>query len=298
MLSVNASIDRNPLLLSSSTRVAAITWKVREIGHIDEFFQHLTSLADDACKKGANVLVFPELFEVELLSLHGDGREEDVTPLLLPYCESIDKHLHSLATSLNVVIIGGSHLRPHNTGAINVSSIIWSSGDTFLQPKNCRTQWEKDPWHLHYETGLRRFPDKRLGVLVCYDSEFPEAARALAEDGTELLCVPSYCESQHGHQRVLWSCLARAIENELFVVHTSLVGPIERFSLGTGYGRSSIITPSKAPFPDSSILAQTDLNEEGIAIADINFDDLATCRGTGDARPCSDRKVSSWELLR
>jgi predicted amidohydrolase len=156
--------------------------------------------------------------------------------------------------------------------------------------------WERTPWGLAYETGLVRFPDPRLGVLVCYDSEFPEGGRTLAEDGVQLLCVPSYCESQHGYQRVGWSCQARAIENEIFVVHTSVVGPIQRFSLGTGYGRSSIIAPSKPPFPDSAMLAQSPLNEEGIAIADLDFEQLAMCRGSGDARPWSDRKVSDWKI--
>jgi predicted amidohydrolase len=282
--------------LPSRLRVAGVSWGVRPISHVDQFFEHLTTLVKGSHAQGARLVVLPELFQVELLSLFGDGPEAAVVGHLLPFCDQIDLRLKELASELGVWIIGGSHLRPSPAGPINVATIAWPSGDLFYQPKNCRTMWEREPWRLAPQTGLTSFPDRKLGVLVCYDSEFPEGARALAEHGTELLCVPSYCESQHGYQRVGWSCQARAIENEIFVVHTSLVGPIERFSLGTGYGRSSIIAPSKAPFPDSAILSQSALNVEGIAVADIDFSALTTCRASGDARPWSDRHTSEWRV--
>ena len=284
--------------LPSTLRVAAITWGVREICSSDSFFSHLTTLVTDAVARTAKVVVLPELFEVELLSLFGDGEEHEVVGHLTPFCDRIDDCLKRLSTQHGVIIVGGSHLRQSAHGVINVATIAWPDGRLFYQPKNCRTMWEQTPWGLAYETGLVKFPDPRLGVLVCYDSEFPEAGRTLAEDGVQLLCVPSYCESQHGYQRVGWSCQARAVENEIFVVHTSIVGPIERFSLGTGYGRSSIIAPSKPPFPDSAMLAQSPLNEEGIAVADIDFEQLAASRGSGDARPWSDRNVSDWKIRR
>jgi predicted amidohydrolase len=285
-------------VLPSILRVAAVTWGVREIRSPEEFFSHLTALVTEAVGCSARLIVLPELFEVELLSLFGDGEEHEVVGHLVPFCDHLDDSLRRLATRHGIVIVGGSHLRQSAQGIINVATIAWPDGRLFYQPKNCRTMWEQTPWGLAYQTGLMKFPDPRLGVLVCYDSEFPEAARTLAEDGVQLLCVPSYCESQHGYQRVGWSCQARAIENEMFVVHTSIVGPIQRFSLGTGYGRSSIIAPSKPPFPDSAMLAQSPLNEEGIAIADLDFAQLATCRESGDARPWSDRRVSDWKIQR
>lgn len=281
-------------ILPSKVRVAGISWGVQAVTHPDQFFQHLASLVRSSHAQGARLIVLPELFQVELLSLFGDGAEESVVGHLLPFCDQIDQCLQKLAKELRIWLIGGSHLRPSTAGPINVATVAWPTGDLFYQPKNCRTMWERAPWNLAPQTGLATFPDPKLGVLVCYDSEFPEGARALAEHGTELLCVPSYCESQHGYQRVGWSCQARAIENEIFVVHTSIVGPIERFSLGTGYGRSSIIAPSKAPFPDSAFLAQSPLNEEGIAIADVDFSALALSRASGDARPWSDRHTSRW----
>lgn len=287
-----------PLTLPNSLRAAAVSWGVRNIAVADEFFRHLTALVEESVSKRASLVVLPELFQVELLGLFGDGPEDEVVQRLLPFCDLIDECVRKLAQRHGIWIVGGSHLRTSEGGPLNIATVAWPSGALFFQPKNCRTGWEINPWGLSSQTGLTRFPDPKLGVLVCYDSEFPEAARALAEDGAQLLCVPSYCESQHGYQRVNWCCQARAIENEMFVIQTSLVGPIERFSLGTGFGRSNIVAPSKSPFPDSALLAQSELNQEGVAVAELDFTALQQCRASGDARPWSDRFVSDWNLTK
>lgn len=282
---------------TSVERVAAITWGVAPVREVSEFYQHLTRLVEGAAKQGASIVVLPELYEVELLKTMPDGPEDSVARRLAPFAETIDSELLRLSQALRITIVGGSYVRPTETGFINVASVTTPEGAVILQPKNCRTQWEISPWGLEERFGLKKLPDPRLGVLVCYDSEFPEAARALAEAGIQLLCVPSYTESQHGYQRVNWSCRARAIENEMFVAQAAIVGEIECFGLGTGYGQSSITAPSKHPFPSSAILAESQLNEEGIAIADVDFEALELCRATGDARPWSDRHRVSWKLI-
>jgi predicted amidohydrolase len=263
---------------------------------VSEFFQHLTTLVKSAVQQKASIVVLPELYEVELLKTMPEGPPESVAQRLAPFAESIDAELSRLSQALRVTIVGGSYVRSSEAGFVNVASVVTPQGAVVLQPKNCRTQWEVSPWGLQEQFGLRKFSDPRLGVLVCYDSEFPEAARALAEVGVELLCVPSYTESQHGYQRVNWSCRARAVENEIFVAQSCIVGEIECFGLGTGYGQSSIIAPSKEPFPPSAILAESRLNQEGIAIADVDFEALALCRATGDARPWSDRHRAPWKI--
>lgn len=281
----------------STTRLASITWGVRRIAHVDEFFQHLEALVRQASKLGADTILLPELFEVEVLTSLPNGETHEVAHLLAPHSDSIEAALKRLAVSVHATIIGGSHLKHTPEGIVNVATVVSPQGDLLYQPKNCRTQWEINPWGLTHETGLRRFPDPRLGVLVCYDSEFPEATRALAENGVELLCVPSYSESRFSYQRVNFCARARAVENEIFVAQACITGPIECFGLGTGYGRSSIMTPSKAPFPDTAILAESALNTEGIAVADIDYSALAVCRATGEARPWQDRRVSDWRTI-
>jgi predicted amidohydrolase len=285
-----------PQLLSNTEKVAVVAWEVTPIRESDGFFRHLNHLIEQSYQKGASVVVLPELFEVELLKILPEDGSTAVAAKLLPFAERIEQELLRLAQSLKITIIGGSHLRNASGKVINAAPIATATQGLFFQPKNCRTQWEIDPWGIDYETGITRLPNPKLGVLVCYDSEFPESGRKLAELGVELLCVPTYTESQHGFQRVNWCCRARAIENEIFVAQACLVGPIECFGLGTAYGKSSIMTPSKGPFPPDAVLAETPLNKEGIAIAEIDFNVLQSSRLSGDARPWSDRALSKWQL--
>ena len=153
-------------VLPSILRVAAVTWGVREIRSPEEFFSHLTALVTEAVGCSARLIVLPELFEVELLSLFGDGEEHEVVGHLVPFCDHLDDSLRRLATRHGIVIVGGSHLRQSAQGVINVATIAWPDGRLFYQPKNCRTMWEQTPWGLAYQTGLMKFPDPRLGVLV------------------------------------------------------------------------------------------------------------------------------------
>lgn len=284
------------LKLSHKMRLASITWGISPVSQVDEFFQHLRKLVENSVRLGATIVVLPELFEIELLKTMPDQPAHQVAQNLIPFAESIDNEFRILARSHQITIVGGSHLRKNSDGVVNVATIAVPSGDLFFQPKNRLTQWEIWPWGLQPSFGLQKFPDPKLGVLICYDSEFPEASRSLADAGAQILCVPSYTESQHGYQRVNWSCRARAIENEIFVAQACVVGEIECFGLGSGYGRSCIIAPSKDPFPASAILAESPLNIEDIAIADIDFKALAQCRATGDARPWHDRCLAPWTL--
>ena len=283
--------------LVSPIRAATVNWGVRKLTSVDGFFDHIREVVAAVVQQGATLLLLPELIEVEILTALGDGPEDSVGARLAPFAPRIESTFSELAQRYSVTIVGGSHLRSRADGTIfNCAPIALPDGQLRFQPKNCRTQWELSPWGLAVETGITKLPDPRLGVLICYDSEFPESARAQAEQGVQILCVPSYTESQHGYQRVHFSCRARAVENEIFVLQSCIVGPIECFGLGTGYGRSSILTPSKNPFPPSAVLAETALNEEGIAVADLDLAALATCRATGDVRPWNDRNLSAWQV--
>ncbi|MBN0038359.1 carbon-nitrogen hydrolase, partial [Pseudomonas aeruginosa] len=63
----------------------------------------------------------------------------------------------------------------------------------------------------------------RIGLLICYDSEFPESARALAELGAELILVSDGNMEPFGHVHRT-SIAARAQENQVFAVVVNRVG--------------------------------------------------------------------------
>jgi predicted amidohydrolase len=79
----------------------------------------------------------------------------------------------------------------------------------------------------------------RIGVFICYDLRFPELARRLAVEGAEILVVPGeWPKPRDEHWRTL--LVARAMENQLFVVAANCCGPVGKLDF---FGMSLIIGP-------------------------------------------------------
>jgi len=282
----------------STLRVAAVAWKLRKIRRDGEFFGHMHDLVNEAYERGAQLVVFPEMQVLELLHLEKDLPENDVPKYLIQYATALEEWLVRISNSSGMMIVGGAHFRETPEGIMNACAIADPQTGLVIGYKNNLTTYEKQIWNIRGGAGLAKPHDGRVGVTICYDSEFPESGRALAEEGVLVQCVPAYTETQYGFQRVRWCCLARAVENQNFVIHSSLVGDLGREPVPSTYGNSAIIAPSLAQFPINAILDETPLNDEGLAIADLSFDLLEISRATGDVRNWNDRHRGDWHQKR
>jgi predicted amidohydrolase len=278
-----------------SLRVAAVNWKIRPAKRDSSYFGHFYDLVSHAHDEGAELVVFPELHVLEMLPIAPKLKEKDGAKYLAQYAEAVEGWISRISTSSGMVIVGGSHFKTTEEGIKNVCAIGIPGEGVVLAEKNNLTAYEKSMWNMVGGKGLMKLASG-IGVTICYDSEFPEAGRALAETGVLLQCVPSWTETQRGFQRVRWSCLARAIENQNYVVHSSLVGDLGREPVPTSFGSSAIIAPSIEPFPTEAVLRETPLNEEGIVMIDLDFDRLAEARTKGEVANWEDRSSGDWTV--
>lgn len=278
-----------------TVRVASINWKLRSIRSDGEFWNHAYEFIEKADDHGAQLVVLPELFSLELLYLEPHLREKDGPRYLIQYWEDIVKWLSRISQNSGMAIVGGSHFLEVEDGIKNVCPIAFPDGNVYLQEKNKLTVYERSDWSILPGFGVQPLPG-RLGVSVCYDSEFPEGARALAENGMLIHAVPAWTETRRGFQRVRWSCLARAIENQVFVIHSSLVGDIGKEPIPESYGASAIIAPSIAPFPMEAVLAESKLNDDDVIVAGLDIDALFASRNEGEVSNWQDRDGSNWVL--
>lgn len=273
--------------------IAAVNYEIQPIRSVEDFLNHGRDLLSQAKTLGADWAVFPEFFTLELLHLYPELDEKDLAAKLSP--DVLDPLvLH--ARDLGLVWVAGSTFSPSSTGILNVSSTFFPDGSKADQAKVILTQFEAVDWAMSPGRGLKRFPDPRFGLAICYDCEFPEAGRALAEAGALCMLVPSYTETRHGFYRVRHSCHARAIENQIYVVQTCLVGSLGREPVPIAVGSSAILAPSVLPFPADGILAQTPADIEAIAIAELDFDALLKSRTQGDVRNWEDRHRGDWTV--
>ncbi|RYG45024.1 hypothetical protein EON79_13610, partial [bacterium] len=116
-------------------------------------------------------------------------------------------------------------------------------------------------------------------------------------DVAKILAVPSWTETQRGFQRVRWSCQARAVEHQTFVIHASLVGGFGYEPVPDSVGSSAIIAPSVEPFPVEAILAQSPYNEESLIVADLDMAMLDEARLRGEVRNWEDRDRGTWTVV-
>src|SRR5690606_30488198 len=137
----------------------------------------------------------------------------------------------------------------------------------------------------------------RIGIEVCYDVEFPELARLQAEQGMDILFVPSWTDSRHGYQRVRFCAQARAIENECYVVLGSSVGMLPEVEcLDNQYGQSAMFAPSDYGFPHDAVLAEATPNCAMNLVADLDLARLQAQRLLGSVRSGLDRRRDLYRV--
>lgn len=275
-------------------KIAAVTWMIRPNSSLTDFFAHMEELLGQC--QGANLVVLPELPCLECVVLDENCDMTTMPGALADLFEPEWHRFSTLAIDHQCTLVGGSYFRRTDQGVVNTAVMAFPDGKLCLDiPKVVMTQFESIEWEVTPGRGLRVLP-KNLGVTVCYDSEFPEAGRILAESGACVQCVPAYTETRHGFTRVRGSCLARAIENQVVVVHSSLVGSLGMEPVPLAVGSSAIMVPPVDPFPEDGLLSETPWNEESVAFAEVDLADLQYARQHGDVRNWNDRHAGDWSL--
>jgi predicted amidohydrolase len=275
-------------------RVAVLQYFIRPVRTFEEFGEQVTGLVETAADYGASLVVFPEYFTLQLLTL-GDVRRP--LPGQLRSLAAQESVFLSLVTRLaerhRLYVVAGTipHLTPEGT-LHNVCHIVSPEGRRGEQAKLHMTRFEIE-WGILPGGGLRIFETTfgRLAVAICYDVEFPELARAAARCGAHILVVPSCTDDRQGFLRVRYCAQARAVENQLYVVHASTVGSLPMVpAVSLNYGQAAIYTPSDFAFARDGILAEGIPNQETMVVADLNLEAIAEGRDDGTVLPLVDSR--------
>lgn len=279
--------------MQEHVRVATLQYFIRPVADFDAFAAQVDGLITTAADYGVELLVFPEYFTLQLLTL-GDVRRpmlqqvnalSERTPQLR---ELFTQH----ARKHDLFIVGGSMLERDTSGTLaNVSYLFTPDGELGAQAKLHMTRFEREDWNLEGGHELRTFDTDigRLGIAICYDVEFPEVAREHARQGAQLLVVPSCTDDRQGFLRVRHCAQARTIENQMYVIQSSTVGSLPQVpAVALNYGQASILTPSDFRFSRDGIAAEGIPNQEAMVIADVDLRALSDARGNGSVLPLID----------
>lgn len=236
---------------------------------LDAVFAKVERLADDARHRGAALLVLPEsALGGYLKEATAEGEPLDLPPALAPDGPEIAR-LARIAGDL-AIVAGYTEAGP---GGELYSSAVCVTGDGVLGHQRKVHLPPAERFAYTPGDGFAAFdtPVGRMGLLVCYDKLFPEAARALALDGAEVICsIAAWCVDRHHPARRVrddrqtrhfdLTDQARAVENQVVWVSTNMTGR---------WGRLRFLGGSKVVDPDGVVLARTGARE-GLAVAAID----------------------------
>ncbi len=283
-------------------RVATVQFQQRAIKSFDEFICNIEYFVDVVSDYKSDFVVFPELFTLQLLAFEKRklGPAEAIEALT-EFTPRFVKAMRELAIGYNINIIGGSHPTRTDDGEIqNIAYVFLRDGSVHEQEKIHPTPNERRWWNIQGGDRVHAIETDcgPIGVLICYDCEFPELARRLADEGAHILFVPFCTDNRQGYLRVRYCCQARAIENQCYVVMSGNVGNLPNVeNMDIQYAQSCILTPCDFPFARDGIAADTSENVETVAVADLDLSDLAWARAEGTVRNLRDRRFDLYKLV-
>ncbi|MEQ8849660.1 bifunctional GNAT family N-acetyltransferase/carbon-nitrogen hydrolase family protein [Botrimarina sp.] len=282
-------------------RVCAAQYQVRPLESWDQFERQVEFFADTANEYHCHFLLFPEMFTAQLFSLISpDLSSMEAVREVAAMHEGYKNLCLRMAEKHGLYLVGGSHPVVDEAGdLLNVAHLFTPAGNVYTQPKLHITPCERDYYDMQPGDTLRVFdtPFGRIGILICYDIEFPELARLLTQHGVEVLFVPFATTERKGYHRVRYCAQARAVENMIYVVMAGCVGNLPQVhSFLINYGQAAVCTPCDFAFPKDGIMAEAEPNNEMVVIAELDLNDLAVQRSIGTVRPLQDKRNDLYRV--
>jgi predicted amidohydrolase len=283
----------------SSVRVGLVQWQMRSFKTFEMLCEQIEFFIDSVAGYKSDFILFPELFNAPLMAEFNSQTQAEAIRSLTYYTELLRDKFINYAIMFNINIITGSMPFIRRGQLYNVGYLCRRDGSIERYTKIHVTPNEVDAWGIVGGSKLKVFDTDagKIGILVCYDIEFPELARLLALQGMEILFVPFLTDTQNAFTRVKCCGQARAIENECFVAIAGCVGNLPKVhNMDIQYAQSAVFTPADFAFPTNGIKAEATPNSEAVLIADLELDLLRKMRLHGSVHNLLDRRTDIYEL--
>lgn len=280
-------------------RIGLVQWQMRSFPSLEALCEQVEFFIDAVSGYQSDFILFPEFFNAPLMAPYNHMSEATAIRELAQYTEPLRDKMQEFAIAYNINIITGSMPFLRNEKLYNVGYFCRRDGSAERYTKLHITPSEVSTWGMSGGTILKTFDSDcgKIGVLICYDVEFPELPRILAEQGMQILFVPFLTDTQNGYMRVRRCAQARAIENECYVAIAGCVGNLPRVNnMDIQYAQSAVFTPSDFAFPSDGIKAQTTPNTEMTLLADCDLNLLNELHNYGSVRNLKDRRQDLYQL--
>lgn len=292
--------ETNPLLRKKEiVRIGLVQWQMRPYDKLEDMLNSVEYFIDAVSDYQSDFVLFPELFNAPLMGKFNNMDARQAIRELAKYTGPLVEAMSRMAISYNVNIISGSMPEMMDGELYNAAYVLHRSGKIDKFYKIHVTPAEEYEWNIKGGDRLHIVDTDagKIGVLVCYDVEFPELARKLAEEGMEILFVPFLTDTQNAYNRVRFCAQARAVENECFVAIAGSVGNLPRITnMDLQFAQSAVLTPSDFAFPVNGVKAEATPNTEMIVVSDVDLSLLKELHNHGSVQTLKDRRTDLYQL--
>ncbi|MDE1209393.1 bifunctional GNAT family N-acetyltransferase/carbon-nitrogen hydrolase family protein [Vibrio aestuarianus] len=278
-------------------RLGIVQWQMRAMESVEDLMQQSEFFVSSLSNYKADFALFPEFFNAPLMGLQNDKNSVEAIRFLASFSDEIKLHFSQLAVTYNINIIAGSMPVIKDDQLYNVSYLLHRDGSIDEQYKIHITPHEKRDWVIDGGDKVKVFETDagRVGILICYDSEFPELGRMMAEQDVQIIFVPFWTDTKNGYQRVRLCSQARAIENECYVAIGGSVGNLPRVdNVDIQYAQSAVFSPSDIYFPHDATITEASPNTEMIIFADVDLDKLKQLNMEGSVTNLRHRRLDLY----
>jgi len=282
-------------------RLGLIQWQMRPYKDLDELLNQAEYFIDAVAGYRSDFALFPEFFNAPLMAKDNHLSTPDAIRELAKHTEAIINKFSEFSISYNINIISGSMPEMRDGNLYNVGYLCKRDGTVERYEKIHVTPDEAKVWGMQGGNQIKAFDTDcgKIGILICYDSEFPELSRLLADEGMDILFVPFLTDTQNGYSRVRHCSQARAIENECYVAIAGSVGNLPNVeNMDIQFAQSMVFTPCDFSFPTNGIKAEATPNTEMILIADVDIDLLRELNKFGAVKNLKDRRSDLYDIIR
>jgi len=282
-------------------RIGVVQWQMRSYATLEELMTNVEYFVDALSDYKSDFALFPEFFNAPLMAKFNHLNGAEAIRELAKFTHKITSKFSELAISYNINIITGSMPEIIDGTLYNVGYLCRRDGSIEQYEKIHVTPDEKKVWAMQGGSSIKTFETDcgKIGVLICYDVEFPELSRYLADEGMDILFIPFLTDTQNGYSRVRHCAQARAIENECYVAIAGSVGNLPNVhNMDIQYAQSVVFTPCDFQFPTNGIKAEATPNSEMILIADVDIDHLRELHNHGSVKNLKDRRKDLFNVVK
>jgi predicted amidohydrolase/GNAT superfamily N-acetyltransferase len=295
-----AETTTTPSTKKTVVRLGLIQWQMRNYRELEDLLQQVEYFVDTVSVYRSDFALFPEFFNAPLMAAYNHLSEPEAIRMLAKFTEPLCKKFSELSIAYNINIITGSMPSVEEDGKLyNVGFLCRRDGSVEKFYKLHVTPDEAKVWGMTGGDQIKTFDTDcgKIGIVICYDVEFPELPRLLAEEGMNILFVPFLTDTQNGYSRVRHCAQARAIENECYVAIAGSVGNLPKVhNMDIQYAQSMVFTPCDFAFPSNGVKAEATPNTEMILVADVDLDLLKELHEHGSVHNLRDRRTDVYRL--